>query len=304
MISTPGARLLSPSAAVLGVYLILLTRPVIPNDILQMKSGLTSKLAEAENPEELGAVYDKAFADIRNADLVQFILGPSDQVALQAAWQRVRRTMSRRIPGTEQAVPVDPHAVQRFLGVVEGRLRVELPNKWADVFGRISYRDSRTVSFPGVLPEDLIRSRIDVFTSKEITIEPAGDGFFISLRGQRFPVSQKVLQECRAEYGASDHLEAMIVDADRAVITMHRAGIQRYPLVLVNRKTGDKIWRSAVWVERPVVPGRTGLGHMHHVEITVQNDAVVVFGLCDFSAYIEAFHFRDGSNAFRFSTSY
>lgn len=65
----------------------------------------------------------------------------NDNVALLAAWQRVART----IKPTEVSQKIDPLAMQRYLGFVEGRLRLKIPKWWYFEMSRAHSFNPRTI---------------------------------------------------------------------------------------------------------------------------------------------------------------
>jgi hypothetical protein len=89
---------------------------------------LVENVKRAKSPYELGMVYDDFFESVEDDQLASLRGHDDDGIALRANWEMVRRSIPRKVPA-EGVIP-DNDRLQRFAGVLEGRLRTTLPGWW------------------------------------------------------------------------------------------------------------------------------------------------------------------------------
>jgi hypothetical protein len=88
------------------------------------------------------------FKDLRTSDIKTIEKTAPDGIALRAAWEEVLRSFPTGIQ--EKETSLDVRLLSRFLGFLEGRLRVTVPASWEKSFlGMAGY--SRRNLFPADL---------------------------------------------------------------------------------------------------------------------------------------------------------
>ena len=203
--------------------------------------------------------------------------------------------------------PISPEALQRFLGFVEGRLRVRQPKWWKDAMAKAEYgfgtadaqgREVWTSAPPDfyVLRQPGIRE-IQVPTGTSAV--PTSGGLRVTVGRETFIVPKSVVA------GVKDHcLIAFPADDDRFVATLHPGLPVAYPLFCISRSSGKIIWQAQVWLGDNIGGSIGGYVPPPPTSIEVADGVVYVFGTGYWLAYVEAFSLADGKNLLRFSTSY
>ena len=260
--------------------------------------------------EGLNEVYNRLVRNAPSEKLREIRTGDDIGIALQAAWEEVRR--ETRIPHTpeddyETWCRIDRSSTERFLAFVEGRLTVRVPEWWealmrrslasAAADGNVALTVTPGKRDPFYMNKAVIgadetnliwmpdRIRSISRDHENLTISIGGDDLVVS------PVLSKI-------WG----LNAMCVGQHRWIVAMHSAGHPGYPLLYVDAVTQNEVWRADVWGEFPIF--KSGGGFFHWVDFRVHNDSILVFGALNNSFYVEGFTIAEGTNLFRFSTSY
>jgi hypothetical protein len=104
-----------------------------------------ASLSGARSPEDLAARIGKLLVTSTRSDLDRLVTVSDCTLSLAAGWERVRRTMPEAERG-DVVVPDSP-AVSRFLGLVEGRLRVPIPKTWAETLQSSAGHGQKSTSF-------------------------------------------------------------------------------------------------------------------------------------------------------------
>jgi hypothetical protein len=97
-------------------------------------SRLRDRIKSSSNGGELQLLFRESFSDEADPDFVRKCLADSDDtLSCRAAWQAVKDS----VPAKKPSRPADlraPNAlaIERFLGFVDGRLRVQMPSWWED----------------------------------------------------------------------------------------------------------------------------------------------------------------------------
>jgi hypothetical protein len=184
-----------------------------------------------------------------------------------------------------------------------------VPQWWEAIVTRARFSGNEWVGFtPG-------RSRAKyrdvgggVLASSPIrVVSEEGDQVIIGVRVGEIAVAKQWLEQAPgAKTGGFKAVGAITHGAsvDGDYIAFHDTMEGRYVLLLVDRDTRGLRWSTSVWAGIARILGRTGAGYWHHIEIIEAAGRVYVFGATNFVIYIEAFDKSDGTNLFRFSSSY
>src|SRR5262249_49882039 len=129
------------------------------------------------------------------------------------------------------------------------------------------------------------------------TLKREGDKVILRIGKESVAIPEDLLQEM-----AKGHSNVSgLMTPSRCFVATHEDSGYSYRLACINRQTGKMLWKSevfATWWEHS-----TGIGHMW-VTVTEQNKRIVLFGCASTGMHVEAFRPEDGTNLFRFSTSY
>jgi len=237
-------------------------------------------------------------------------------IALQSRWEELRRAAkakAQRVNGGR--IVVDRADVREFLGFVEGRLFFKLPDWWRDGLTEVELWQSNNgiTPFAGREPEQKPRPSIRVDDRYWVPmgmdlVEQVEPRFQLVGNGERIAIPNELLSPFVDEEQPSDDISINAITGGDGgeFVTIHNAFPKPYEIYSLSIKNGESTvsWRSPVWVESPIVYGRSG-GTPEHLSALLLNDTeVAVIGLCPESAYIELFSRTTGESLFRFSTSY
>jgi hypothetical protein len=229
-------------------------------------------------------------------------------VAIQAAWEHVRRSLPNERPEYEGHRPpsLDQKAANRFLGFVEGRLPVTVPPWWQELIlkgrGHAHVDGSHWHEFKGSSlgryyeqgvgdrNEDVLLVgpgiRVERYTPELLELDIGGKVI-------GFPMRTTV--RC--------NVSAAIVKDGVYVAVSHSWTSATSQIVAVDADRKEVIWKKMIWGEVPLV-FRSGAGGFHWIDFRSTASEVIVFGAMDDVVYAEAFAIADGKPKWRFSSTY
>ena len=217
---------------------------------------------------------------------------PGYTTALSAGWERVRRTMPEN---ERQGVVVpDPLAVARFLGLVEGRIRIPIPNVWEEAVKSAKGRGQRDIRFDRQYVRDKTSS------SGRWLVERKGGDQLVTRGSELIKVPARdpeLVMEA-----------AVLLDGDTAIVALYSPSSRPFRLVSIDRKGKKLNWTSEVWGPCTISPPglyqfSTGLdGHV--VTIRSSDKTFAVFGCSVNGVYVELFDRMTGENRCRFGSAY
>jgi hypothetical protein len=280
-------------------------------------SEITRAICKAENAWDLARVYEEMCDQTSKETLDDLKVNKHTGIAIRAAWEMVRRTMNADLHGDDEPERLDPKAIQRFLGFLEGRLSTRLPWWFESRLAKAEYHNRRDwMIYPGIgwiHPNPGMGASVDhIFVPRGMSIKKTRDGLKLVLGRDVLSVPTtvvKIAERIRGDEGDKDDvggegavsLNATVVDRDRFLIAIYTFDCQEYPLLCVSRSTGKVIWQASVW---PGVPRVAGNPFSQLTDLRIVKSDVLIFGLTDCLAYVEGFSLSDGKNRFHFSTSY
>jgi hypothetical protein len=237
----------------------------------------------------------------------------NDGVAIRAAWEIARRRLA-------EDIAADPHnkdgillkGADRFIGFVEGRLRVSVPQWWAsqlalaratrlerpELFGswdwdkdRLTQIGPRELSTAfGVVPS-IVRNK-----SGELHI--AWDKRKLRLSAKQIPNDPT----CEDLTGLVYRDRCLVLGYDRDSFSW-----LNWVIYGVDPISSDVLWSSRRTFDARRTDGDP-MGHtgasIHHVSLVGRDDVVFVFGMECKLVYIEAFRLSDGRPLMRFNSTY
>ena len=93
-----------------------------------------------------------------------------------------------------------------------------------------------------------------------------------------------------------------MIDGAECFVAPHTPLAMPYSLMSVGRDSAAPSWVATVWTNGGLY-GHSGPCY-HLVALKLVDNAIVVFGIGDSVAYIEAFGRKGGKNVFRFNSEY
>lgn len=270
-------------------------------------SKKVESFCQAESSFEQFSAGIELFQQATIGELEKLKMDPHEGVAIRAAWEFVRRTVDE----TEKETPVRVNAesLHRFLGFVEGRLKISVPVSWQDTVLNARATRRAWIGFrrkekhwPNLVGE------FGLWVPKDTSIKQVGDDWLITVQGQSCRLPSRLSKHLRLRW--RDGISALIC-GERCYLAVHWDHCSPYDLFCIERDSGKVLWKARPWANgglhngKLLLPMGSVMGpSVHSVAIMQQRDRVVLFGIGHLSAYIECFSTADGTNIFRCSTSY
>ena len=233
-----------------------------------------------------------------NADTErEFRFHPSPKISIYGNWLAI--PMRCEIEGGR--LEFEKQLKDEFLGFVEGRLNVEIPNWWKEEIRAFDLRRSTNewqvpqMSAPGDMQESNgIRHPADTIISELTQLTIVGNvaevDFEIPFEFD-FSVKEQWV-DCVAVIPASD---------GRAVATCKSQLGVRHDLICFNSDQ-KLLWKSEVKTHPEFSLGSSGPSRRAFVQLVSNGTAVAVFGVNHRAAYLEVFDLENGAVICRFST--
>jgi hypothetical protein len=249
----------------------------------------------APDLERASERFNVLFKRVGVEGLEQLRLNDHNNIALQAAWREVRLTLPEQ-KGNRRVRP-DPAKLRWFLGFLEGRGRLRVPNWWQESILRAqTYRRDDCLNLAlGNKPFYHDSGFGSIKTPLDTILIEEGASVVVAVADARTRVPWALLKRSR-------NLSALATSS-RCYIATHGNFGARYPLICVSRDSGKLIWKARVWGHSfdLIMVADSG---SQRVTVTEEGSRVVVFGASLAGAHVEAFDVKDGKNLFRFTTAY
>jgi hypothetical protein len=257
-----------------------------PADKPVKKQDDSPSLSQADSPEELARRIAELFPTASAGKLDRLVCAPDCTTAVAAAWERVRRTFPDADP--HEIVVPGRQALSRFLGVLEARMRVPIPEAWEATFksARAYHHEVPWFVYPEK-PADRFRGLVKP--------KREGDQWVVTL-GR---VTVRVPAEDGREF--VEHA-TVLVDGTTVYVALYGWPPTPSRLLAVDQGSGKTLWSTKVWAAGGLI-GYEGQG-WHFAEMSLADDRIAVFGVSDGAAYVEVFDKKTGANRCRFSTMY
>lgn len=224
-------------------------------------------------------------------------VGGNDTLAVRAAWERIRAGLPSE--DLEDACKIKEAALQRFIGFVEGRVGITVPDWWEKAMMNARAYSRSNVFFEKPTLEKYKKTSGGFRAPKPIQVI-GDDGSFTITDGVSLAILGKALCEY-SEKHLNGEIDAMFSDA-RCYIVVHANRCSPYRLFCTENKSGRIVFEKSVWASAQ--SGHySGVG-WHWVDILVVKGRVWVFGVGDDGAYLESFDTRSGVSTFRFGTAF
>jgi hypothetical protein len=263
-----------------------------PAELSAATNQLVREIAAASTPNQAGRLYSKLFKAVNQAGLAELKKCPETGVALRATWEEA--------VGNRNGDEIEPMAMAKFLGFVKGRLEIDLPD-WLEQFALkahvrsdgmalLGFQDLMTLEkWPDDLPE-------------LVEIKESDDRVRIRLENQSLLAGREILDLQEWARSQAHSKTAGLMDQNECFLAFHSNSGQTYPLVCLDRRTGEIRWKSTVWAGdcECVVLGKP----LEIVTLVAKGNQLFVIGAGSPHFYIECFHRQTGKPHFRFVNWY
>jgi hypothetical protein len=253
-------------------------------------------LKEARSPKELAARLAKLTHTSTGTELDRLVSASDCGVALAAGWERVLRTMPEK--EQKQSAAPDPPAISRFLGLVEGRLRVSIPKSWGDALHSAGGYSQKHISF-NVLDPAFAEHRAGDWLLRQDGADWLLERGWQSIKLRAELEIDLLMVTCGTVERAGE----------RAYVAVYSSLPEsKYSVFAINQRTGHIRWSAEAWGSSRVWPPGLIVGYSGHyshaVTMRSTDETLVVFGISDNAVYVEVFDRLTGENRCRFSTAY
>lgn len=216
-------------------------------------------------------------------------------IAFTAAWEAIRRRVQEGEPTPRW---VDAAALNRFVGFVEGRLRVPLPREWTEGVLSAWVTSQKMICFQSIEEKFDVETEAGWRVSGVDEANDFEDQLRITVGGHDLTVPASLRSD---SFFSWQRFASVAHDSRRCYVAHFGPGPFSYTLYCLDLESGDRKWVTTVQVTLRHYGG--GVPGVHRVWIVPRKKTVVVFGLCC-GAYIEVFRKSDGRNLYRFCTDY
>lgn len=260
----------------------------------------------AENSNHASACYSELFALVGEDGLGNLLASEADSIAVQAAWEEVRRT----VPDSEDArvFRPDEEKLAWFVQFLESRLSTKTPTWWAEVvqdakwFGRDFVQPGDPTESPyhksGLLAVESPRGVTLQAESKTITLTSGSDVLEIPTSFARF-YGYRLTHWA----GRTFHNLSAAFTKYRCFLTLHDDIGYGPTVACIDRDSGEVLWEShacgCFWDTIARMDFRDAW-----VSVFIHNDRVILYGKSFQGVYAHAFRQNDGKTLFRFSSSF
>jgi hypothetical protein len=291
VVATKWARVITVAAGATlgggGVASAQVSTPLTPE--AASKPALS---AEGETPAFLRSLVHESL--LSDGEIEVQLAAAKDGSAIAAAWERARRASDQ--DGTLGSGTEVAPARAQFLGFVEGRLKVGVPETWR---AAVSSSRGRTISyFPDAgfsfsNPSN-VDKRVLKVSPEAASVRRIDGGFEVRTNDKKWAiVSNLVAIEAEAAVPSTD-------DAD--YVAVYRWPPINHPVAAFDKASGKTIWSGEATAGR-AFRNYSGDG-CPNVELRVKNDTLFVFGTSHDLVYIEAMERRTGKSLWKFNTAY
>jgi len=256
-----------------------------------------SRALSAVSPSDSADAFRELFDGVSQNGLQALKAHQSDAVSLRASWTEIRNTLPAI--DREDPVAIDEAALVGFTRRVEERLGIVTPPVWQETMrGAHGFgRNSIYFRIPASWPYHFHNSRLLIRDG--VACRRSDGRYRISCDGQECEIPVDAFSST-----GRDPVGCLDVDfvGGRWYVAAHLDHCVPCKLLSWDAQHGQRVWSAEVW-------GGGGLRSyegpgFHGLWVRTQDDKVLVFGVGDDNAYIEAFNIASGENLFRFCTQY
>lgn len=263
-------------------------------------------IERAESAAHLAEAYS-SFANRHGPTKLQSLFRLSEvntSLALQGAWNLYgRNRLGDQTEGSQQVVKLE-----RFLGVVEGRVKSALPEWWSSILLESTYSHGDFYShltFPKALSMQSSERGAERTAGYEshggLSIAVSSEVFILKKEARELRVARATLAKAGAEFFASEC--SALFGRDRVYVVLYRRRASPCMLLCYDAASGRLLWKCNIWAlggTHGTGPESTG----HIMEILETSDEVVVFGADYRGMYLEGYQADTGKFRYAFSTLY
>jgi hypothetical protein len=217
---------------------------------------------------------------------------------LEAAWDRMLQDIGRT---QDTTLPVE-----RFMGYVEGRLGIRIPESWQHRFRAAEFHPKDVIRFTsGHSPFVKASDDLVVRVSSSFRIDRIDEQWHLVSKDIKIPLIGFDDETNSFRVGDIDtYCYEMAIgraDANSAIVAFCSDSPCSYSLVRLGA-SGEILWASTVECQSPPLKSRVSMPSVT-AEIVVKGSCVIIFGVSRGVVYLEGFDLESGENLYRFSNT-
>jgi hypothetical protein len=318
MVRTGGEYRRRPMDARLSIPACMALIVLLPVRGAEKTPTLPEKELAKASPEKAARDLYRTTAKKNPEQLARLVDGPDDSLALWARWHLLSRSLEKA-SDQRRLVQCD-----RFLGWIEGRHRVSVPEWWRfwliashaglSEEGSIAFWEESAKQHPALferkgkwwifdpLPLKKAGERLRIPRGTSLTTK--GKHFVLEQDGKKVQIEKAVVKDMEEDFGSRFRFRFRL--APQAALLGGTDGVgSPYPLRCVDPKTGRARWKQSVWaIGTRSLSFRSFSGPWQHdADLVVTKDKAFVFGRVTGEGYVEAFDLRTGKCILRFATN-
>jgi hypothetical protein len=261
---------------------------------------LEQALEEINRAKEISIdnAYLQLFRTVDSKGLHKLLAFDNDSIALQCAWEEVRTDLPAKDRGNVPPLRLDAERLQRFLGFLEGRLRLSCPDWWQDLILNAHAHNKSNIYF--------MRKGTDWYHStREGWLAPQNTSFEIAEKeiivrvGSESVVIPRAAVEPTLKLHRPPNVSA-VVTTKECVCAISDEMPSCADVFCFDKDRPGLRWKAKTW--HVGAYGGSGGRTWHWMSLVVQNARVFLFGGGQNAVYIEAFELSTGKNLLRFSS--
>jgi hypothetical protein len=256
-----------------------------------------SAVLNATSPGSFEKAFGSLVSKLRNVAIGELTGHENASLALRGAWH----SMVVDSPGYGRAERLrDQQGAHRFLGFLEGRLRMSPPSWWRDVLldarfdtdgnPRFSY-DERWSLYGKSGSQFRVHAGISAVSSNG-EVKVSDGAISLSIPG----VALKEL----SQGGGNEQLDVLL-KRETSILAAHSSSGFGFPVIALDTQTGRILWKVNAWGAG--VTRGFGVSY-HRVSMILHHNEVVVFGVDPRALYVEGYSVSGGDVLYRFCTGY
>jgi len=193
----------------------------------------------------------------------------------------------------------DRAQLNRFLDFMKSRANLKIPGWWEEILLGAEGDGPDFAGFPMPKDNNLYHAAgPGVFAPNDTTVVKDGDNMVLRVGSEFLNLPRLFFEE---ESYSANWLSALMTPGN-CYVAFHNSDGFPYSLFCFERSSSKVLWKAEV--QASFWGSTSGISAGQYVAVTQQGSRVVVFGACRCGSHVEAFDVKDGSNLFRFSTSY
>lgn len=245
--------------------------------------------------------------------LETILIEPNIHRAVMAQWKIAISSQSVKQVSKQNLQSIPGEKIQRFVGFVEGRLHINLPEWWEEIANSATSSGiDRSISVEvkknpnwradkksGLILHENLESAIASNLRLDVLLKNSLEQFQLDF-------SQEIPTKFLLDNSSTC---VNISKQDALYVTIHSSMGQRYKISKHNLLDGKLLWSSFVWTMPAPPGGGSGISrHGHFSEILFTDEVVYVVGATPGGQqgviYIEGFNRLNGDPLIRFSSEY